>query len=101
MKKVIVFQDRLLHYRINLFQKLREKCSFRGIDLYLVHGQASRRELTRRDEGTLPWAYKVDNRYWEIGERDIVWQLFPAALKNSDLVVPSLVASRCAIEYNE
>lgn len=87
MKRVVIFQDRLLHYRLNLFQTLREECSIRGIELNLVHGQASRRELARKDEGKLPWAHKVDNRYWEIGERDIVWQPFPAVFKDADLVV--------------
>jgi glycosyltransferase involved in cell wall biosynthesis len=88
MKKVVIFQDRLLHYRLNLFQRLREACSMRGIELCLVHGQASRRELTRKDEGTLSWTYKINNRYWEIGKRDVIWQSFPIALlKDADLAV--------------
>jgi glycosyltransferase involved in cell wall biosynthesis len=87
MKKVVICQHRLLHYRLGLFERLRAACASRGIDLHLVHGQASRRESVKKDEGSLPWAHKVENRFWEMGERDIVWQPFPAELRNADLVV--------------
>ena len=87
MKNVAILQHRLLHYRVKLFEQLREVCAARGIDLHLVHGQASERELARKDEGTLPWAHTVYNRYWEVGDRELVWQPFPAALKDADLVV--------------
>lgn len=87
MKKVVICQHRLLHYRLGLFEQLRAACASRGIDLHLVHGQASRRELVKKDEGSLPWAHKVENRFWEMGERDIVWQPFPADLRDADLVV--------------
>ncbi|MBT9568224.1 MAG: glycosyltransferase family 4 protein [Thiobacillus sp.] len=87
MKKVVICQHRLLHYRLGLFERLREACANRGIDLHLVHGQASRRELAKKDEGSLPWAHKVQNRFWELEARDLVWQPFPADLRNADLVV--------------
>lgn len=87
MKKAVIFQYRLLHYRTALFDRLRAECAKRGIDLHLVHGQASRRESVKKDEGSLPWAHKVQNRFWEAGARDLVWQPFPADLRNADLVV--------------
>jgi glycosyltransferase involved in cell wall biosynthesis len=87
MKKVVICQHRLLHYRVGLFEKLRPACAVRGIDLHLVHGQASRRESFKKDEGSLPWAHKVQNRFWEMGARDLVWQPFPADLRDADLVV--------------
>lgn len=87
MKKVVICQHRLLHYRLGLFERLREACASRGVDLHLVHGQASRRESVKKDEGSLPWAHKVVNRFWELGARDLVWQPFPADLRDADLVV--------------
>jgi glycosyltransferase involved in cell wall biosynthesis len=62
-------------------------CLDRGIDLHLVHGQASRREAIKKDEGSLPWARKVHNTFFEVGQKDIVWQPFPVDLRDSDLVV--------------
>ena len=87
MKKVVIFQYRLLHYRTALFDRMRAECAKRGIDLHLVHGQASRRESVKKDEGSLPWAHKVHNRFWEVGARDLVWQPFPTDLRDADLVV--------------
>lgn len=85
--KAVIFQYRLLHYRTALFDRLRTECAKRRIDLHLVHGQASRRESVKKDEGSLPWAHKVKNRFWEVGARDWVWQPFPADLRDADLVV--------------
>lgn len=87
MNKVVILQHRLLHYRTKLFEQLRDACIERCIELHLVHGQASPRELTKKDEGVLPWAHKVHNRYWQLGNRDILWQPFPPALKDAKLVV--------------
>lgn len=87
MIKVVILQHRLLHYRTKFFDQLRAACAQRSIQLELVHGQASRRERVKKDEGSLPWAHRVKNRFVEIGERDLVWQPYPAALKNADLVV--------------
>lgn len=87
MKKVVICQHRLLHYRMGLFERLREACARREVDLHLVHGQASRRESAKKDEGSLPWAHRVGNRFWELGARDLVWQPFPAELRDADLVV--------------
>jgi glycosyltransferase involved in cell wall biosynthesis len=87
MKKIVICQHRLMHYRIALFDRLRQACLEREIDLHLVHGQATRRERIKMDEGSLPWAYKVVNKVWEVGARDWIWQPFPRALKDADLVV--------------
>lgn len=87
MKKVVLLQHRLLHYRTKLFEQLRVACSAKAIQLELVHGQASPREAVKKDEGTLPWAHNVQNSFWEFGERDIVWQPYPSQLKDADLVL--------------
>ena len=87
MKKVVICQHRLPHYRVGLFERLREACARLEIGLHLVHGQASERELVRNDEGWLPWAYKVTNRYWRAGACDVIWQPFPDALRDADLVI--------------
>ncbi|MDP4299067.1 glycosyltransferase family 4 protein [Leptothrix discophora] len=70
-----------------MFDQLRSACANHDIDLMLVHGQATRRELIKHDEGHLPWAIKVQNKVWEIGSRDLIWQPFPEDAKNADLVI--------------
>ncbi len=85
--KVAILQHRLLHYRVGLFEQLRQQCLSRGIDLHLVHGQPTRRELAKKDVGSVPWADVVTNKVREVGERDWLWQPFPLHLRDADLVV--------------
>lgn len=87
MKKVVILQHRLLHYRTSLFDQLRAACGSKQIQLELVHGQPSPREEAKKDTGYLPWAREVHNNFWTLGERDIVWQPFPHQLRDADLVV--------------
>ena len=86
-RKVVILQHRLLHYRVQLFERLRQVCAERNIDLELVHGQASPREAAKRDEGRLPWAHAMGNRFLAIGDRDLLWQPFPARLRDADLLI--------------
>ncbi len=85
--KVTILQHRLLHYRVPLFEKLKEHCKDLGITLNLVHGQAPQKEKQKKDEGYLPWAYRVHNKFVNIGGKDILWQPFPRGLRDSDLIV--------------
>jgi L-malate glycosyltransferase len=86
-RKVVILQHRLLHYRVQLFAQLRQACARRGIDLELVHGQASPREAVKRDEGNLPWAHRVHNSFVALGARDVLWQQYPEALEDADLLI--------------
>jgi L-malate glycosyltransferase len=85
--EVAVLQHRLLQYRVPLFVRLRSACEARGLRLRLVHGQPSAAEAVRRDTATLPWADVVHNRFWHVGGKDLLWQPFPAALRQARLVV--------------
>ncbi|TDR77814.1 glycosyltransferase family 4 protein [Paludibacterium purpuratum] len=86
--KVTIFQYRLFHYRVRLFELMRERCQARGIELVLVHGQPYRDEIRKRDTGELSWATPVRNRYFPIEEKkDLCWQPMPRAARGSDLLV--------------
>lgn len=87
LKKVVIFQHRLLHYRVDFFELLKKKCQDNSIDLYLVYGQASSKEMKRNDEGSIEWANKVKNFYLTIGGVDLLWQTIPSDAKSADLVV--------------
>lgn len=85
--RVVVTQHRLLHYRQAFFERLRRACADRGIELRLVHGQASPFEALKNDTVSLPWADAVRNRFLRIGSVDLVWQPYPTTLRDADLVV--------------
>lgn len=85
--KVALLQQRLFYYKMDLFERLRETLAEHDIELHLVHGQASKAESVRKDEGSLEWADQVKNRYFRLFGRDICWQPFPKYLKDSDLII--------------
>lgn len=87
MRKVTILQHRLLHYRVTLFEELRKTLAGNNIELSLVHGQASPGELARKDEGYLPWATKVNNRFLRFGGTELCWQHLPKDTGSSDLVI--------------
>lgn len=87
MKKVVIAQYRLLHYRVELFECLKSACETKGISLHLVHGQPTKREEKKRDVGHLPWADVVENSYVSVGNRDVLWQPFPEKHRDADLVI--------------
>ena len=87
MKHVTILQHRLLHYRVELFEKLHDELLKNNIQLHLVHGQATKNELAKKDTGGIEWANAVINRYVSVGGRDILWQPFPKALQSSELVI--------------
>lgn len=85
--RVVITQHRLLHYRQAFFDRLRLACAERGIELRLVHGQPSAVEALKKDVGSLPWADVMRNRFLRVRGVDVIWQPYPAALRNADLVV--------------
>jgi glycosyltransferase involved in cell wall biosynthesis len=85
--KVTILQDRLLHYRVGLFEHLKRLADERDIALSLVHGQASPLAVMKKDEGYLDWTLQVKNRWWVINGHDLLWQPLPQQLLDSDLVV--------------
>lgn len=87
MKKVVILQHRLLHYRKGFFDQLHKLCATKGILLCLVHGQPTVREEKKQDVGKLPWADVVVNYYISVGNRDVLWQPFPIRHRDADLVV--------------
>ena len=44
MPRVLIMQSRLVQYRVRLFSLMRSELERHGVDLVLVHGQASRTE---------------------------------------------------------
>ena len=86
-KKVTILQHRLLHYRLTLFDRLRDELHKKGIDLSLVHGQASPSEQFRNDEGYLPWANIIRNRFQRVGGTDLCWQSLSKNVVDSDLII--------------
>lgn len=88
MKQVLIVQRRMTHYRIPLFNLLREELRRRGISLRVAAGEGHVSESSRGDAGTLEWAESLPTRYF-LGGR-ICWQPFGKAMSGCDLAVVAL-----------
>lgn len=85
VKTALIVQRYLTHYRLPLFESLRERLGGMGVNLELVVGQSTQRESEKRDSGSLEWAHRVSNRYW-LGDR-LCWQPIGPYIRRSDLVI--------------
>lgn len=87
MKTVVIVQHRLLHYRVELFEKIKLKLAENDVVLHLVHGSASHFDAKRKDESTLAWAEKIKNHFFRIRGVELLWQSLPSITSNCDLLV--------------
>ena len=85
LKKVLVIQRRLTHYRVSFFNMLRELCLRNGVDLILAHGDATEIEKKKNDGGYISWAKKLDTHYWFDGR--VCWQPLNGLADAVDLIV--------------
>lgn len=83
--RVVIVQRRLTHYRVPLFERLREMLAARGIDLDVVYGDPMPEEERKRDSGSLPWGIHVPCRYFLRGR--LCWQNADAAGRGAHLLI--------------
>ena len=84
-KRIVIVQRRLTHYRVPLFEKMKQYLSERDIELQLLVGQATNEELKKNDQGYLDWAIQIPTRYF-LSNR-VCWQSYGKFLRNADLVI--------------
>lgn len=63
---VVIFQRRMVHYRIKLFAHLSKSLAARNINLKIVHGQCTPKELSKKDAGVLNEAKVRNNTYFTV-----------------------------------
>jgi glycosyltransferase involved in cell wall biosynthesis len=82
---VVIVERRLTHYRVPLFERLREQLAARQIELVLLVGEARPEEKAKHDGGHLPWAEVLPTHYFLWGA--VCWQPFGAYLRDVELVI--------------
>jgi glycosyltransferase involved in cell wall biosynthesis len=83
--KVLIIQRRMTHYRLPLFNLMREKLRAAGVDLGVVYGDPLPEEKLKNDAGELPWSVHVPCRYWLNGR--LCWQNAMPVASNANLVI--------------
>ena len=61
---MVIVQRRLTHYRVPLFEKLRNTLEENNVEMRLVVGEGTERERSKQDSGEISWADSVPTRYW-------------------------------------
>lgn len=85
VRRVVIVQRRLTHYRVPMFELLRESLGAGGIGLDLLVGEGTARERERKDAGEIAWARKLPTLYFAGGK--VCWQPYLQHLHGADLVV--------------
>lgn len=99
MRRVLIVQRVLPHYRVPFFNQLRQRLAFEDVELKLVVGQPTKVGASKRDEASLDWASKVTNVHLRVGrEKQVVWQPILREARHADLVIVEQ-ASRLLVNY--
>jgi glycosyltransferase involved in cell wall biosynthesis len=85
LPRVVIVERRLLHYRVDFFEKLRSLLQEDGIKLELLVGEAAPEEIEKKDGAVISWAKSIPTTYL-YGDR-LCWQPFAAHAKTADLVI--------------
>jgi glycosyltransferase involved in cell wall biosynthesis len=85
MKKVLVVQRRLTHYRVSFFEVLKKVMYERNIELILAYGDPDSEEMKKKDEGEISWAKKLKTHYLLKGK--VCWQPFSNLVNEVDAIV--------------
>ena len=70
--RVLCVQRRMTHYRVPLFERVRERLASAGVRFEVAYGDPTSAEMAKRDEGRLDWGTHVPCRYFFGGR--LCWQ---------------------------
>jgi glycosyltransferase involved in cell wall biosynthesis len=98
MKKVVIVQRIVPHYRVPFFDLLVDKLKAQGITLKVVYGQESLGTVPKSVKVEREWAIFVDNSYGRFIGLDFVWQPVLSHVRGANLVVVEQ-ANRLLVNY--
>lgn len=85
LKKVLIIQRRLTHYRIPFFEALKQEMENSGMKLLLAYGEPTIEEVKKNDSGSIEWATKLKTTYF-FGDK-ICWQPFSHLVSDVDVII--------------
>jgi glycosyltransferase involved in cell wall biosynthesis len=86
VKKVTIIQRILPHYRKEFFFRLKEKLYREGVQLQIIYGTPGK-DSSKKDQEEASWATKINNKYFQLGPLEIVWQPALELLKDQELII--------------
>lgn len=98
MRRVVIVQRVLAHYRVDLFTRLHSALKHDGIELEVIYGRERPGTVPRTVDIDVPWAHEITNCYVSIGDTELVWQPCLPRLRAADLVIVEQ-ANRLLLNY--
>ncbi len=98
MDRVSIIQRVLPHYRTSFFCRLRARLNENDIDLQLIYGQEWPGTVPRTTALQEPWTRRIENHYFHIGGRELIWQPCMHLIRGSALVITEQ-STRLLINY--
>jgi glycosyltransferase involved in cell wall biosynthesis len=86
-QEVSIVYRSLPHYRVDFYERLRDRLAQDNIHLRLIVGQPVGADAKKDDLGSVGWSEAVRNRVVSIRGRMLVWQPVLRRLRSSDLVI--------------
>lgn len=83
--QVSIIQRRLTGYRIPFFNALRARLVGEGVELRLLHGVGTDKEVSKCDAGVIEWAELLPTKY--LIDQKLCWQPFINRVRQSDMVI--------------
>lgn len=88
MKKVVIIQKNLPHYRVSFYEALSQSLKKRGIDFLLIYGKYHGDDHSLEGEVLeRPWMQLVDAHDFRIGNVHFCYQKCFKFLKGADLII--------------
>lgn len=87
VKRVIFVQKFIPHYRLPLFESLRDKLAENGIELVLIYGPPDPYEGSKIKMSYPDWGHKVNSKIFNIFGRYLYWQGVVFKIKKDDVVI--------------
>jgi L-malate glycosyltransferase len=87
MQRVLILQELLAQYRIQFYENLRDSLDSKGIQLSLAYGRATGKRAQLKDEASIPWAVRLNNRSFQLAGRQLNLQWPGSLASDTDLLI--------------
>jgi len=85
LRRVVIVERNFLHYRVAVYQRLRELLHAEGVNLQLLIGAGTPEEMQKRDQTKLDWTITLPTKYFF--RNKVCWLPFGSYAKGAELVV--------------
>jgi glycosyltransferase involved in cell wall biosynthesis len=85
LRRVIIVERNFLHYRVAVYQRLRELLHAKGVHLQLLIGVGTPEEMQKRDQSQLDWTITLPTKYFF--RNKVCWLPFGSYAKDAELVI--------------